>query len=59
MPLKFKTRGFVKYDDTGYPYAHVCMFYRKMVLYGDNPPLLSQVFLDSLIGPTTTWYLRL
>ena len=41
MPLKFKTPEFVKYDDTGYPYAHVCMFYRKMVLYGDNPPLLS------------------
>lgn len=41
MPPKFKPLEFVKYDDIGDPYAHVHKFYRKMALYGDNPPLLS------------------
>ena len=30
MPPKFKTPEFVKYDGTGDPYAHLCMFCKKM-----------------------------
>ena len=30
MPPKFKAPEFVKYDGTGDPCAHLCMFYRKM-----------------------------
>ena len=56
MPPKFKAPKFVKYDDIGDPCVHLCMFCRRMAPYGDNHPLLCQIFLDSLIGPTTTWY---
>ena len=35
------------------------MFCRKMAPYGDNYPLLYQIFLDSFTSPTTTWYVRL
>ena len=30
MPPKFKAPEFVKYDCTGDPYAHLCMFCKKM-----------------------------
>ena len=30
-----------------------------MASYGDNCPLLCQIFPDSLIGPAATWYARL
>ena len=43
----------------GDPYAHVRMFCRKISPYGDNHLLLCQIFPDSLIGPTATWYVRL
>ena len=33
MPPKFKAPKFVKYDGTRDPYAHLCMFYRKMAPY--------------------------
>ena len=35
------------------------MFCRKMAPYGDNYPLLCQIFPDSLIGPVAIWYVRL
>ena len=59
MPLKFKALEFVKYDGTGDPYAHLRMFCRKMASYGDNHPLLCQIFPDSLTGPVATWYVKL
>ena len=58
-PLKFKAPKFVKYDGIGDPCAHLCMFCRKMALYGDNHPLLCQIFPNSLIGLAATWYVRL
>ena len=54
MPPKF-----VKYDGIGDPCTHLCMFCRKMASYVDNHHLLCQIFLDSLTGPITTWYMRL
>ena len=59
MPPKFKEPEFVKYDDTKDPYAHLRMFYKKMAPYGDNHPLLCQVFPNSLTNPVAIWYARL
>ena len=59
MPPKFKALEFVKYDGTGDPCVHLCMFYRKMASYRDNHSLLYQIFPNSLTSPTTTWYVRL
>ena len=59
MPPMLKALEFVKYDGTGDPCAHLHMFYRMMALYGDNHPLLCQIFLDSLTGLVATWYVRL
>ena len=59
MPLKFKAPDFVKYDGTGDPCAHLCMFCRMISPYGDNHPLLYQILPDSLTGPTATWYEKL
>ena len=59
MPPKFKAPEFIKYNGTGDPYLHLCMFYRKMAPYGDNHPLFCQIFPDSLTGPIATWYVRL
>ena len=59
MPPKFKALEFVKYDGIGDPYVHLCTFCRNMAPYGDNHPLLCQIFPDSLTGPTATWYMRL
>ena len=59
MPPKFKTQEFVKYDGIGNSCAHLRMFCMKMAPYGDNHPLLCQIFPDSLTGPTVTWYVRL
>ena len=35
------------------------MFCRKMAPYGDNHPLLCQIFPDNLTSPAATWYVRL
>ena len=59
MPPKFKALEIVKYDGTGDPCVHLCMFCRKMAPYSDNHPLLCQIFPDSLVGLTATWYVRL
>ena len=59
MPPKFKALEFVKYDGTGDPCMHLRMFYRKMAPYGDNHPLLCQIFPDNLTSPVATWYVRL
>ena len=59
MPPKFKAPEFVKYDDTKDPYAHLRMFCKKMAPYGDNHPLLCQVFLNSLTSLVAIWYARL
>ena len=59
MLPKFKAPEFVKYDGTGDPGVHLRMFCRKMAPYGDNYPLLLQIFPNSLIGPAATWYVRL
>ena len=59
MPPKFKAPKFVKYDGTGDPYAHLCMFCRKIAPYGENHPLLYQIFPNSLTGSAATWYVRL
>ena len=59
MPPKFKVPKFIKYDGTGDPCTHLHMFCRKMAPYGDNHPLLCQIFPNSLTGPATTWYVRL
>ena len=59
MPRKFKALKFVKYNGTGDLCAHLRMFCRKMAPYGDNHPLLCQIFAVSLTGPMTTWYVRL
>ena len=58
MPPKFKSPEFVKYDGTGDSYAYLRMFYRKMAPYGDNQPLLYQIFPNSLIGSIATWYVE-
>ena len=58
MPPKFKAPEFVKYNGTRDPYAHLCMFCRKMAPYGDNHPLLYQVFPNSLnvrLEKTSNW----
>ena len=36
--------------------VYVCW---KMAPYGDNHPLLCQIFPDTLIGPMATWCVRL
>ena len=59
MPPKFKAPKFVKYDGNGDPCAHLRMFCRKMATYGENHPLLYQIFPDSLTGLAATWYVRL
>ena len=59
MPPKFKAPDFVKYDSTGDPCTHLHMFCRKMAPYGDNHPLLCQIFPSSLTSPAATWYTRL
>ena len=59
MPPKFKAPEFVKYDGTGDPCAHLHMLCRKMAPYGDNHPLLCQIFPNSLTSPAATWYVRL
>ena len=59
MPSKFKALKFVKYDGTRDPCAHLRIFYRKMAPYGDNHPLLCQIFFDSLTNLMATWYVRL
>jgi len=51
MPPKFKAPKFVKYDGIRDPRAHLRMFYKTMSSYGDNHPLLCQIFPISLIGP--------
>ena len=55
IPPKFKAFEFVKNDGTGDPCAHC----RKMAPYGDNHPLLCQIFSDSFTGLVAIWYLRL
>ena len=52
MPPKLKAPEFIKYDGIGDPCAHLRMFCRKMASYGDNHPLLCQIFPDSLTIPT-------
>ena len=59
MPPKFKALEFVKYDGTRDPYTRLHMFCRKMAPYGDNHPLLCQIFPDCFIGPVAIWYARL
>ena len=54
MPPKFNAPEFVKYNGTGDPCIHLCMFCRKMTPYGDNHPLLCQIFPNSLTGPMAT-----
>ena len=54
MPPKFKAPKFIKYDGMGDPYTHLRMFHRKMALYGDNHPLLCQIFPNSLTSPMAT-----
>ena len=53
MPPKFKSPKFVKYDGTRDHCTHLCMFCRKMAPYGDNHPLIYQIFPDRLTGPAT------
>ena len=59
MPPKFKAPEFIKYDGIGDLCVHLHMFYRRMAPYGDNHPLLCQIFPNSLTGPVATWYARL
>ena len=59
MPPKFKAPEFIKYDGIGDLCVHLHMFYRRMASYGDNHPLLCQIFPNSLTGPVATWYARL
>ena len=59
MPHKFKSPEFVKYNGRGDPCVCLRMFCRKMAPYGDNHPLLCEIFPDSLTSPTVTWYVRL
>ena len=59
MPPKFKALEFINYDGTSDPYVHLHMFCRKMASYGDNHPLLCQIFPNRLTSPTATWYARL
>ena len=59
MPPKFKALEFIKYYGTGDPCVQLRMFCRKMAPYGDNHPLLCQIFPDSLTGPAAIWYARL
>ena len=59
MPPKFKLLEFVKYDGTRDSCAHLRMLCRNMAPYGDNQPLLCQIFPNSLIGFIATWYVRL
>ena len=59
MPPKFKAPEFAKYDGTGDPCAYLCIFYRKMAPYGDNHPLLYQIFPNSLNGFVAIGYARL
>ena len=59
MPPKFKAPKFVKYDGTRDPYTNLHTFCRKMTPYGDNHPLLYQIFPNSLTSPAATWYVRL
>ncbi|KAL0015475.1 hypothetical protein SO802_002544 [Lithocarpus litseifolius] len=56
---KFKAPEFVNYDGTGHLRVHLRVFCRKMASYGDNQPLLCQIFPNSLTGPAATWYARL
>ena len=59
MPPKLKAPEFIKYDGIGDPCPHLCLFCGKKAPNKDNHPLLYQIFLDSLIGPAITWYVRL
>ena len=59
LPPKFKALKFLKYNGIGDPWAQLRMFYRKMAPFGDNHPLLCQIFPDNLTGPAATWYVRL
>ena len=59
MPPKFKAPEFIKYDGIGDHCTDLRMFCRKMAPYGDNHPLLCQIFPDSLTGLMARWYARL
>jgi len=59
MPPKFKAIEFIKYDGTRDPFTYLRNFYKKMAPYGDNHPLLYQIFPGSLTNPTAIWYVRL
>ena len=54
MPPKFKVPEFVKYDGIGDHCTHLHMFCRKIASYGDNHPLLCQIFPDSLTSHMAT-----
>ena len=56
LPPKFKIPTFDKYDGTKYPFAHLYMYYRKMMGYTSNDNLLIHCFQDSLTRSVTRWY---
>ncbi|TYK16525.1 uncharacterized protein E5676_scaffold21G003390 [Cucumis melo var. makuwa] len=59
IPPKFKTPDFEKYNGTTCPKSHLVMYCRKMSAYAHDDKLLIHCFQDSLIGPTSRWYMQL
>ncbi|TYK08542.1 Gag-pro-like protein [Cucumis melo var. makuwa] len=59
IPPKFKTPNFEKYNGTTCPKSHLVMYCRKMSAYAYDDKLLIHCFQDSLVGPTSRWYMQL
>ncbi|KAA0054657.1 uncharacterized protein E5676_scaffold3734G00290 [Cucumis melo var. makuwa] len=59
IPPKFKTPDFEKYNGTTCPKSHLIMYCRKMSAYAHDDKLLIHCFQDSLVGPTSHWYMQL
>ena len=59
LSTKFKVPTFDKYDSTKCSFAHLYMYYRKMIGHTSNDKLLVHYFQDSLTGSTTRWYNQL
>ncbi|XP_050941512.1 uncharacterized protein LOC127149694 [Cucumis melo] len=59
IPPKFKTLDFEKYNGTTCAKSHLVMYCLKMSAYAHDDKLLIHCFQDSLIGPTSHWYMQL
>ncbi|XP_071902598.1 uncharacterized protein [Coffea arabica] len=59
LPVGFKTPKFNKYDGTGNPKTHLCLFANKLGRPVDDENLPLRLFPESLEGDALDWYSNL